>query len=168
MYLGTSLLLNFFQDGGSRPFALSFLQRHKPTQKKDATAVLCAKIIVQSKFLSDLNESIAQQTKYTSRLIYTLISFRLKKLFILALHYLKMKTIEIRKKLIEKINSSSNKNLLQEMYNFLCNDSTTDDLYKLSRIQKIAINKGREQIKNGKSFTNDEVNFEIDKWLKEK
>ena len=79
-----------------------------------------------------------------------------------------MRTIEIRKKFIEKINSSSNKNLLQEMYNFLCNDSTTDDLYKLSRIQKIAINKGREQIKNGKSFTNDEVNFQIDKWLKEK
>lgn len=39
---------------------------------------------------------------------------------------------------------------------------------KLSDSQKVAINTGREQIKNGQSFTNEEVNSEIDKWLNEK
>jgi hypothetical protein len=78
-----------------------------------------------------------------------------------------MKTIEIRKRLIEEINSSSNKSLLEEMYNFLNKDNATDDLYKLSRSQKLAINKGREQIMNGQSFTNEEVNSEIEKWLNE-
>ena len=79
-----------------------------------------------------------------------------------------MRTIEIRKRLIEEINSSSNKDLLEEMYNFLNKDNATENLYKLSRSQKLAIQKGREQIKNGQSFTNDEVNSEIEKWLNEK
>lgn len=79
-----------------------------------------------------------------------------------------MRTIEIRKRLIEEINSSSNKNLLEEMYNFLNKDNATENLYKLSRSQKLAIHKGREQINNGQSFTNEEVNSEIEKWLNEK
>ena len=50
-------------------------------------------------------------------------------------------------------------------YNFLSKDNATDVLYKLSRTQKFAIKKGRDQIKNGQSFSNDEVNLEIEKWL---
>ena len=46
--------------------------------------------------------------------------------------------------------------------------NVTENLFKLSRSQKLAIQKGREQIKNGQSFTNDEVNSEIEKWLNEK
>ena len=51
------------------------------------------------------------------------------------------------------------------MYNFFSKDNATESVYKLSKVQKLAIEKGREQIKNGQSFTNDEVNSEIDKWL---
>jgi hypothetical protein len=79
-----------------------------------------------------------------------------------------MRTIEIRQRLIEEINSSNNKNLLEEMYNFFSKDNATESVYKLSKVQKLAIEKGREQIKNGQSFTNEEVNLEIDKWLNEK
>ena len=79
-----------------------------------------------------------------------------------------MRTIEIRQRLIEEINSSNNKNLLEEMYNFFSKDNATESVYKLSKVQKLATEKGREQIKNGQSFTNDEVNLEIDKWLNEK
>jgi len=86
-------------------------------------------------------------------------------LIILAVHIFNMRTIDIRKRLIEEINSSSNKNLLEEMYNFLSKDNATDELYKLSRTQKYAIKKGRDQIKSGQSFSNDEVNLEIEKWL---
>ena len=79
-----------------------------------------------------------------------------------------MRTIEIRQRLIEEINSSNNKNLLEEMYNFFSKDNATESVYKLSKNQKSAIDKGREQIKNGQSQTNEEVNSEIDKWLNEK
>jgi len=79
-----------------------------------------------------------------------------------------MRTIEIRQRLIEEINSSTNKNLLEEMYNFFSKDNATESVYKLSRVQKLAIEKGREQIKNGQSFSNEDVNSEIDKWLNEK
>lgn len=79
-----------------------------------------------------------------------------------------MRTVEIRKRLIEEINSSSNKNLLEEMYSFLNKDNTANTFFKLSKTQKLAIEKGREQIKKGESFTNDEVDSEIEKWLNEK
>lgn len=79
-----------------------------------------------------------------------------------------MRTIEIRQRLIEEINSSNNKNLLEEMYNFFSKDNAAESIYKLSKVQKLAIENGREQIKNGQSFTNEEVNLEIDKWLNER
>ena len=78
-----------------------------------------------------------------------------------------MRTVEIRKRLIEEINLSSNKNLLEEMYNFLNHDNDAE-LYRLSNDQKDAIAESREQIKNGQFFTNDQVNNEIDEWLKGK
>ena len=78
-----------------------------------------------------------------------------------------MKTVDIRKRLIEEINLSSNKNLLEEMYNFLNRDNDAD-LYKLNQFQKDAIAEGREQIKNGQFLTNEQVNHDIEEWLKEK
>ena len=78
-----------------------------------------------------------------------------------------MRTVEVKKMLIEKINLSSNKNLLEEMYNFLNHDNDAE-LYKLSQAQKDAIAEGREQIKNGQFLTNDQVNDEIEEWLKGK
>ncbi|MCF8254479.1 MAG: hypothetical protein K9H61_06675 [Bacteroidia bacterium] len=79
-----------------------------------------------------------------------------------------MRTIEIRQRLIEEISTSTNKNLLEAMYKFFSNDNATEKVYNLSNAQKMAIEKGREQIKNGQSLTNEEVNSEIEKWLKEK
>ena len=54
-----------------------------------------------------------------------------------------MRTIELRRRLIEEINSSSNLNLLEEMYHFLNTDNATNDLFKLTRNQKLVINQGR-------------------------
>ena len=79
-----------------------------------------------------------------------------------------MRTIEIRQRLIEEINSSNNKNLLEEMYNFFSKDNAAESIYKLSKVQKLAIENGRKKKKNGQSFTNEEVNLEIDKWLNER
>ena len=76
-----------------------------------------------------------------------------------------MKTTEIRKKLINEINLSKNKGLLEEFYHFLNLENEIQETYKLNVEQKSAINEAREQIKNGDYLTNEQANQEIDEWL---
>jgi len=76
-----------------------------------------------------------------------------------------MKTIEIKKKLINEINISNNKNLLEEFYRFLNLENEIEETYKLSAEQNAAIAEAREQIKNGDYLTNEKANQEIDEWL---
>lgn len=75
-----------------------------------------------------------------------------------------MKTVEIKKKLIDEINLSDNKDLLVEFYNFLNLENEIQEIYKLSNEQKTAINEGRNQIKNGDYLSNEEANHEIKRW----
>ncbi len=79
-----------------------------------------------------------------------------------------MRTVELRKKLIEEIQQSSNKGLLEEMYHFLNQDNEVGSLYKLSQSQKAAIEEARIQVKNGEFYSDTEVNSEIDRWLEDK
>lgn len=79
-----------------------------------------------------------------------------------------MKTDEIRKRLIDEINSSNNVTLLEEMYSYFSRDNAVEEVYKLSEPQHREIAKGRDQIKSGQTLTNEEVNTEIQKWLDEK
>ncbi len=76
-----------------------------------------------------------------------------------------MKTVEIKKKLINEINLSKNKNLLEEFYRFLNLENEIEETYKLNSQQKSAIAEAREQIKNGDYLTNEQANQEIDEWL---
>lgn len=76
-----------------------------------------------------------------------------------------MKTIEIKKKLINEINLSKNKKLLEEFYRFLNLENEIEETYKLNSKQKSAIADAREQIKNGDYLTNEQANQEIDEWL---
>lgn len=76
-----------------------------------------------------------------------------------------MKTIEIKKKLINEINLSKNKNLLEEFYRFLNLENEIEETYKLNSEQKSAIDQARKQIKNGDYLTNEQANQEIDEWL---
>ncbi len=78
-----------------------------------------------------------------------------------------MKTLEIKKKLIEEINSSTNKGLLEEIYNYLSQENKLEKPYELNNDQNMAINEARVQIKDGKSLGNEEANKDIEKWLKE-
>lgn len=77
-----------------------------------------------------------------------------------------MKTVEIKKKLINEINSSTNKDLLEELYNYLNQENAVQEIYKLNTEQNSAIQEAREQIKNGDYLTNEQANQEIDEWLK--
>ncbi|MGW1455048.1 hypothetical protein ACWBC2_08660 [Salegentibacter agarivorans] len=77
-----------------------------------------------------------------------------------------MKTAEIREKLIREINSSHNKNLLEELYRYLDRENKTQKTYNLSDEQKLAIEEAREQVNNGDYLTSEEASQEIDEWLK--
>jgi len=76
-----------------------------------------------------------------------------------------MKTIELKKKLINEINLSKNKNLLEEFYYFLNLENEIQETYKFDAEQNSAIVEAREQIKNGNYLTNEQANQEIDEWL---
>ena len=76
-----------------------------------------------------------------------------------------MKTIELRKKLIDEINLSKNKGLLEEFYHFLNLENEIQETYKLNIEQKSAIAEAREQIKNGEYLSNEQANQEIEEWL---
>jgi hypothetical protein len=76
-----------------------------------------------------------------------------------------MKTVEIKKRLIQEIKLSSNKNLLEEFYNYLNQENKTQEDYKLSEEQNFAIKEARNQIKNGDYLSNEEADQEIEEWL---
>lgn len=78
-----------------------------------------------------------------------------------------MKTVEIRKKLIEEINLSKNKNLLEELYSYLNQENKTQETYKLNKEQNSAITEAREQIKKGDYLTNEQADNEVEEWLRE-
>ncbi len=77
-----------------------------------------------------------------------------------------MSTIELQRKVIEKIKSVSDENLLTEVYRLLELENEDIEIYKLNSLQKIKIAAAREQIKKGQSLTENEANKEISEWLK--
>jgi predicted transcriptional regulator len=78
-----------------------------------------------------------------------------------------MSTIELKKRLIDKIQELDNTRLLQAASRLLGLETDDIEVYRLSLAQKNAINEAREQIKRGEFFTEEEVDKEIDEWLNE-
>ena len=76
-----------------------------------------------------------------------------------------MSTIELRKRLIDKIQKTDNENLLEEAYRLLELETENIDVYKLTDDQRKAVNEGKQQIKDGKFLTDEQANKEIDGWL---
>ena len=76
-----------------------------------------------------------------------------------------MSTIELRKRLIDKIQETDNENLLEEAYRLLELETENIDVYKLTDDQRKAVNEGKQQIKDGKFLTDEQANKEIDGWL---
>lgn len=77
-----------------------------------------------------------------------------------------MSTIELRKKLIEKINTTENDDLLEEAYRLLEIESEDLEIYKLSNAQMMAIAEARNQFKNRQFLTDEKADKEINEWLK--
>ncbi len=76
-----------------------------------------------------------------------------------------MSTIELKKRLIDKIQKIDNENLLGEAYRLLELETEDIEIYKLNGEQRKAINEARQQIKKGQFLTDEKSNLEIDEWL---
>ncbi len=76
-----------------------------------------------------------------------------------------MKTMKIKKKLIEEINSSNNEDLLEELYYYLNQENKVQELYKLNKEQNSAIEEARDQIKKRDYLTDEQADQEIKEWL---
>jgi tRNA A22 N-methylase len=76
-----------------------------------------------------------------------------------------MSTIELRKRLIDKIQKIDNEDLLAEAYRLLELETEDIEVYKLNNDQKKAITEARQQIKSGQFLTDEQSNKEIDEWL---
>ena len=76
-----------------------------------------------------------------------------------------MSTIELKKRLIDKIQKTENEGLLEEAYRLLELETSDIEIYKLSDNQKLIVEESRQQIKNGQFLTDEQANNEIDEWL---
>jgi hypothetical protein len=77
-----------------------------------------------------------------------------------------MSTVELRKRLIDKIEKTEDKRILEEMFRLLEIETGDIEIYTLNEGQIMAVNEAREQIKKGQFLTEEQANKEIDEWLK--
>ena len=78
-----------------------------------------------------------------------------------------MTTVELKRILIHKIAAINDETILSAIKTIV--DKKSDaTIYETTDEQKTQIKKGLDQIENGDYFTNEEVESEFTKWLKEK
>ena len=75
-----------------------------------------------------------------------------------------MTSIELKKRLIGKINQTQNNEILEEMYRLIVNEET-DNIYELSDEQRKAVEEAQQQFKNGKFLKSEQADKEIEEWL---
>jgi predicted transcriptional regulator len=75
-------------------------------------------------------------------------------------------TTQIKKNLISRIKDSKDLNFLKALQTIF--DSSEQALYQLSSEQQTVIEKGKNDIKEGDFYKNEEVISEMREWLKKK
>ena len=78
-----------------------------------------------------------------------------------------MTTVELKNFLIHRIAAIDDKTFLTAIKTIIETKSETT-IYQTSAEQRVKIMEGRNQIAKGESFSNEQVETEIDKWLSEK
>ncbi len=71
----------------------------------------------------------------------------------------------IKAKIIQKVNSSENFELLSEVVRLMNIHSVDEEVYELSEEQQSALKEARADYKSGNFLTDDEANNEVDSWL---
>jgi len=74
-----------------------------------------------------------------------------------------MSTVELKDAILKKLESADDA-LLREVLAII-EFETNGEVYKTSQNEKDAVNKGLQQIKEGKGITNKAVEKDIDEWL---
>ncbi len=76
-----------------------------------------------------------------------------------------MTVVELKKRLIGKINRAENSAILEEMVRLIEIEDSDLSVYQLSTEQKIAIEEAQDQYRKGNILTNEQAENEIDEWL---
>ncbi|MGB3852423.1 MAG: hypothetical protein WA958_20835 [Tunicatimonas sp.] len=76
-----------------------------------------------------------------------------------------MSTIELKQKLISKIQETVDDSLLEEALRLLNSESSESEVLVLNKDQVNAVNEAQAQIKSGQFLSNEQANKEIDEWL---
>ncbi len=71
-----------------------------------------------------------------------------------------MKKIELKKKLIRKINQTKNNEILEEMLRLILNEET-DSVYELSAEQINTVEEAQMQFRNGQFLTGEQADLQI-------
>ncbi|MEO8568851.1 MAG: hypothetical protein ABI419_06940 [Ginsengibacter sp.] len=71
---------------------------------------------------------------------------------------------DIKEKLIEKINATTNTSILEEVYEIF-EFQEQEGIYEINSEQRKAIEEARAQIENHQVLSNDEANNKTDEWL---
>ena len=74
--------------------------------------------------------------------------------------------IGLKEKLIQKIMDSANKDLLEEIYKVLEEEEDKEIIY-LGDEQLQSIQKAEKEYEEGNFFTQEEIDTELNEWLKE-
>ncbi len=75
-----------------------------------------------------------------------------------------MSASEVKRKLISKIKSSKDENLLRDMYDVI-KDESRKEMLVLSNEQTLAIRQAEDQFSKGKFLTDYEVRKNTSRWL---
>lgn len=77
-----------------------------------------------------------------------------------------MSTIELKKRVISRLQKTGDSQLLEEVYRLINLDERNLEIYKVSALQKQAILKGKNDIENGRFFSDEQANKQADEWLR--
>jgi predicted house-cleaning noncanonical NTP pyrophosphatase (MazG superfamily) len=76
-----------------------------------------------------------------------------------------MTTKALKEKLIKSVESVENNTLLESLLNMIELESDVDSIYEFTDQQLMQIEDAKKEIKEGRIYTDNEVNKEIDEWL---
>ena len=77
-----------------------------------------------------------------------------------------MSTVELRKKVIEKIKKIDDEDLLNDVNQLIDLETSDFEIHELNEEEKAAILEAEAQIKNGQFLTDEEAKKDIAGWLK--
>jgi len=76
-----------------------------------------------------------------------------------------MAEVELKKRLMNRIALSKNSALLREAYRLMGTDADDLEPYKLTKEQKASVDRGKNDVKAGRTLTERKANKAVDEWL---